>query len=159
VETEEIKKERLSWDTFFMMTAELSANRSTCRRRQVGAIIVKDHRILVQGYNGAPEGSPHCIDGECERERLGIESGKNEEICWAAHAEANAIVNAARFGIGISDAIMYCTHKPCISCLKLIINSGISEVRYKQDYPSTDFYDKILLSSNLVLMKLLEDIK
>lgn len=129
------KKVRPSWDEYFMSIAELAATRSTCLRRQVGAVIVKDKKILTTGYNGAPSGLKHCLDIGCLRDKLGIPSGERHELCRATHAEQNAIVQAALFGVSIKDSTMYCTTQPCILCSKLIINAGIKKIVIKDSYP------------------------
>jgi dCMP deaminase len=126
---------RPSWDEYFMRMAELASTRSTCLRRQVGAVIVKDKKILATGYNGAPSGLKHCLDIGCLREKLKIPSGERHELCRATHAEQNAIVQAALFGVSIKDSIMYSTTQPCILCTKLIINAGIKKLVIKDSYP------------------------
>ncbi|KPL01146.1 MAG: cytidine deaminase [candidate division Zixibacteria bacterium SM23_73_3] len=118
-----------------MGIAELAATRSTCLRRQVGAVIVKDKKILATGYNGAPSGLKHCLDIGCLREKLRIPSGERHELCRATHAEQNAIVQAALFGVSIKDSTMYSTTQPCILCSKLIINAGIRKIVIKNNYP------------------------
>jgi len=129
------KRTRPSWDEYFMKMAELAATRSTCLRRQVGAVIVKDKRILATGYNGAPSGLRHCLDIGCLRDKLGIPSGERHELCRATHAEQNAIVQAALFGVSIKDSTLYSTTHPCILCTKLIINAGIKKITIKDGYP------------------------
>jgi dCMP deaminase len=129
------KKPRPSWDEYFMRIAELAATRSTCLRRQVGAVIVKDKKILATGYNGAPSGLKHCLDIGCLREKMGIPSGERHELCRATHAEQNAIVQAATFGVSIQNGSMYSTAHPCILCTKLIINAGIKKIVIKDSYP------------------------
>jgi dCMP deaminase len=129
------KRTRPSWDEYFMSIAELAATRSTCLRRQVGAVIVKDKKILATGYNGAPSGLKHCLEIGCLREKLGIPSGERHELCRATHAEQNAIVQAALFGVSIKDGILYSTTQPCILCTKLIINAGIRKIVIKDSYP------------------------
>ncbi len=126
---------RPSWDEYFMRIAELASSRSTCLRRQVGAVIVKDKKLLATGYNGAPSGLKHCLDIGCLREKLWIPSGERHELCRATHAEQNAIVQAALFGVSIKDGIMYSTTQPCILCTKLIINAGIKKIVIKDSYP------------------------
>jgi dCMP deaminase len=118
-----------------MDIVELVKKRSTCVRRQVGALIVKDKRILATGYNGAPVGCNHCIDIGCLRDQLNIPSGERHEICRATHAEQNAIAQAAYSGTSVKNGIMYVTTQPCVLCAKLIINAGISKVIFKGDYP------------------------
>ncbi len=126
------------WDKRFMEMAETVAGWSSCYQtnRHVGAVVVKDNRILTTGYNGAPQGVKSCTEkGECLRRKLDIPSGTRQEICYAVHAEQNAIVQAARLGVSLKGATLYCTHQPCVICAKLIINSGISRVVYKHGYP------------------------
>jgi dCMP deaminase len=130
-----IKNVRPSWDEYFMRIAELAATRSTCLRRQVGAVIVKDKKILATGYNGAPSGLKHCLDIGCLREKLKIPSGERHELCRATHAEQNAIAQAALFGVSIRDGVMYSTTQPCILCTKLIINAGIKKIVIQDTYP------------------------
>ena len=127
---------RKSWNSYFMEIADIVKTRSTCIRRQVGAVIVKDNRIITTGYNGAPSGLMHCIDnGGCERERLNVPSGQRHELCRALHAEQNAIIQAAKIGVSTEGAIIYITTQPCVICAKMIINAGIKKVVYKASYP------------------------
>ena len=127
---------RPSWDEYFMQMAELTAQRSTCLRRQVGAIIVKEKHIIATGYNGAPKGLPHCEElGGCLREKLEIPSGERHELCRALHAEQNATIQAATLGQSIEGATIYITHQPCIICAKMIINAGISRIVIRRGYP------------------------
>ena len=127
---------RPSWYEYFMQMAELTAQRSTCLRRQVGAIIVKEKHIIATGYNGAPKGLPHCEElGGCLREKLEIPSGERHELCRALHAEQNAIIQAATLGQSIEGATIYITHQPCIICAKMIINAGISRIVIRRGYP------------------------
>ena len=127
---------RPSWDEYFMQMAELTAQRSTCLRRQVGAIIVKEKHIIATGYNGAPKGLPHCEElGGCLREKLEIPSGERHELCRALHAEQNVIIQAATLGQSIEGATIYITHQPCIICAKMIINAGISRIVIRRGYP------------------------
>lgn len=126
---------RPSWDEYFMGIVDLVSKRSTCVRRQVGALVVKEKRILTTGYNGAPVGARHCLDIGCERERLGVPSGQQHEICRATHAEQNAIAQAAYSGTSVKGGLMYVTHQPCVLCAKLIINSGIEKIIFRGDYP------------------------
>ena len=124
------------WDKRFMELTELVGTWASCYRRKVGAIIVKDKRVLTTGYNGAPAGISSCVDrGECLREKMNIPSGTRAETCYAAHAEQNAIIQAARYGANIDGATLYCTHQPCVICAKMIINAGIKRVVYKEGYP------------------------
>ncbi len=126
------------WDKRFMELAQTIATWSSCYQsnRHVGAVIVKDKRVLATGYNGAPVGVKSCEEkGECIRKKLNIASGTQHEICFAVHAEQNAIAQAAKLGINIQGATLYCTHQPCVICAKIIINAGISKVIYKEGYP------------------------
>jgi len=125
---------RPGWDEYFMEVAQVVAKRSTCLRRSVGAVVVKDKRILATGYNGAPTGLPHCAEVGCLREKLGIPSGERTEICRGLHAEQNALVQAARYGISLEGSTIYCTTEPCVTCSKMLINAGIRRVVYKEPY-------------------------
>ena len=126
---------RPSWDEYFMSIVELVKTRSTCLRRQVGALIVKDKRILASGYNGAPVGCKHCLELGCIREELHVPSGQRHEICRATHAEQNAIAQAAYSGTSVKDGVLYVTTQPCVLCAKLAINAGIKKIVFKGDYP------------------------
>lgn len=127
---------RVSWDEYFMQIAEIVKTRSTCLRRQVGAVIVKDNRIITTGYNGAPSGLKHCTElGGCYRESLNIPSGERHELCRALHAEQNAIIQAANLGISTEGSTMYVTLQPCVICSKMAINAGIVKIVYKGKYP------------------------
>lgn len=128
---------RPSWDSYFMEITRVVATRSTCLRRQVGALLVRDKRILSSGYNGSPRGLDHCLDVGCIREKMGIPSGQRQELCRGLHAEQNAIVHAAFHGIAIAGATLYVTHQPCITCAKMIINAGITTVIFSGEYPDS----------------------
>jgi dCMP deaminase len=128
---------RPSWDSYFMEIAHVVAKRSTCLRRQVGAVIVKDKRIMTTGYNGAPTGIAHCEEVGCLRDELNIPSGQRHELCRGIHAEQNAIIQAAIWGIGIKGATLYCTTQPCALCAKMLINAGITRIVYEGNYPDT----------------------
>ncbi|MDD1769871.1 MAG: cytidine/deoxycytidylate deaminase family protein [Methanomassiliicoccales archaeon] len=121
-------------DTYFMRMAELVSTRSTCLRRQVGAVVVKEKRVLTTGYNGAPKGLRHCEEVGCVREQNQVESGTRHELCRGVHAEQNAVIQAAYFGVSIKDASIYTTNFPCVLCAKIIINAGIREVVFKDEY-------------------------
>ena len=128
--------ERPSWDEYFMEVAELAARRSTCLRRNVGAVVVLDKRIIATGYNGAPRGIMHCEErGGCLREKMGIPSGERHELCMALHAEQNAIIQAASMGQSIEGSTIYVTHQPCVICAKMIINAGIRRIVFEFPYP------------------------
>ena len=126
---------RPSWDEYFMTLANQVSTRTTCTRRAVGAVIVKDNRILTTGYNGVPSGMEHCGIVGCLREKLGVPSGQRQEICRGLHAEQNAIIQAARSGIDISGAKIYINTQPCVTCAKMLINAGITEIIYENPYP------------------------
>jgi len=143
------------WDKRFMEMTETIATWSSCfkENRYIGAIIVRDKRILTTGYNGAPAGMPSCKDrGECMRIERNIESGTRHELCYAIHAEQNAIIQAAKLGISIEGATLYCTHQPCVICSKMIINAGIKRVVYKEAYPD-DFAVQLLNMADVVFEK------
>jgi dCMP deaminase len=139
---------RPSYDEYFMEMAHVVAKRSTCLRRKVGAILVKDKHILSTGYNGAPKGLTHCEELGCQREQMGIPPGERHEICRGLHAEQNAIIQAAVFGISIKDSVLYCTNTPCVVCAKMLINAGIKEIVFSGDYPD-DLAKKMLAESNI----------
>lgn len=126
---------RLSWHEYYMRIAHLVAERSTCVRRRVGAIAVKDKRILATGYNGAPSGMEHCLDIGCLRERMNIPSGHRHELCRGLHAEQNVIIQAAVHGVSIAGATIYCTTQPCLICSKMLINCQIREIYFADGYP------------------------
>jgi dCMP deaminase len=126
---------RPSWDDYFMEIAEVVATRSTCLRRQVGAIIVRDKRILATGYNGAPAGLSHCGETGCLREKLNIPSGERHELCRALHAEQNAIIQCAVHGVTVKEATIYSTTQPCVLCSKMLINVGIKTIVFQGPYP------------------------
>jgi len=125
---------RPSWLDYFMGIAHLVATRSTCCRRHVGAILVKDRHILATGYNGVPSGIIHCEKVGCLREDDAVPSGERHELCRGLHAEQNAIIQAAYHGISIVGSTLYCTNKPCVICSKMLINAGIGEIIYKDGY-------------------------
>jgi dCMP deaminase len=126
--------ERPSWPEYFVAITKLVAKRSTCLRRSVGAILVKEKRILATGYNGAPAGVRHCEEVGCLRESSSIPSGTRHELCRGLHAEQNVIIQAAYHGISIRDATLYCTNKPCVICSKMLINAGIKRIYYEEGY-------------------------
>jgi dCMP deaminase len=136
-----------------MDIAVMVATRSTCLRRQVGAVIVRDKRILATGYNGAPAGLRHCGEIGCVRERLKVASGERHELCRAIHAEQNAIIQASSSGVSLRDSVMYTTHHPCVLCSKIIINAGIRRVMYSQGYPD-ELSRQILKEAKLAVEKL-----
>ena len=126
---------RPSWEEYFMEIARVVATRSTCLRRQVGAVLVKNRQILATGYNGVPRGIGHCEERGCLRDELGIPSGERQELCRGLHAEQNAIIQAAYHGVAINGAEVYTTLRPCINCAKKLINAGVAAVYYCGEYP------------------------
>lgn len=128
---------RPSWHEYFMSITELVAQRATCTRRFVGAILVRDKRIITTGYNGAPSGTKHCLEVGCLRDQLGIPSGERHELCRGLHAEQNAIIQAALHGTSVAGATLYCTTMPCVICSKMLINASIAEVYYREGYADT----------------------
>ena len=126
---------RPSWDEYFMKITKDVALRSTCLKRNVGAIIVKDHRILSTGYNGAPKHLEHCSVTGCLRKEMKVPSGQRHELCRGLHAEQNAIIQAAWHGVKIEGSTLYSTYQPCVICVKMMINAGIKRLVYEGDYP------------------------
>jgi dCMP deaminase len=139
---------RPTWDEYFMKITNLVAERSTCMRRMVGATIVKDKKIVSTGYNGAPKGLKHCLEIGCLREEMGIPSGERHELCRGAHAEQNAIIQAAGSGTNLDGATMYCTDSPCSTCTKMIINSGIRRLVLGKKYPD-ELGEKLISESGI----------
>ena len=147
------------WDARCMELAEVISGWASCYQqdRKIGAVIVKNKRIVTTGYNGAPAGIKTCVErGECLRKKLGIESGTKHEICYAIHAEQNAIIQAAKLGSSIEGATLYCTHQPCVICAKMIVNSGISRVVYKHGYPD-EFSVQMLKEGGVLLERFVEE--
>ncbi|MGB9636417.1 MAG: deoxycytidylate deaminase [Thermoplasmata archaeon] len=144
--------ERPGYDEYFMKIARIVAERSTCMRRKVGAVVVKEGRILTTGYNGAPKGLPHCEEVGCLRAQMQIPSGERHELCRGVHAEQNAVIQAAVFGVSIKDGIIYTTHFPCSVCVKILINAEIREVVYAEGYPDK-LAEKLLGESKIKVRK------
>ena len=138
--------QRPSWDTYFIDITRLVATRSTCLRRQVGALVVKDKRILATGYNGAPRGLPHCLEVGCLRAQMKIPRGERHELCRGIHAEQNAIIQAATSGSSLAGADVYTTHYPCSLCMKMLVNASINRIIYIEGYP--DELSKILATES-----------
>lgn len=139
------------WDKRFMELAKLVATWSSCyqENRKIGAVIVKDKRILTTGYNGAPSGIKSCKErNSCLRRELNVESGTRQELCYAVHAEQNAIAQAAKLGVSVEGATLYCTHQPCVICAKMMINAGIKRIVYSEGYPD-EFSIKLLNEANV----------
>jgi dCMP deaminase len=146
--------ERPSWDEYFMNIAKVAATRGNCSRRQVAAVIVRDHRVISTGYNGTPRGVRNCCDGGCPRCSSSIPSGTGLSECLCSHAEENAIVQAACYGIAVKGATLYTTYSPCLQCAKMIINAGISEVIYFQHYTIDDVSLALLREAGVVVRPL-----
>lgn len=151
---EKFEDKRPSWDEYFMGMAKLTSQRSTCLRRKVGAVIVKDKHIIATGYNGAPRGLSHCAElGGCLREELNVPSGQRHELCRAIHAEQNAIIQAATLGQSIEGASIYITHQPCSICSKMIINAGIDRIVVDEGYPD-ELATNLLEEAGIKVVKL-----
>ncbi len=130
-----MNKERPRWNEYFMKIARLVSTRSTCLRRQVGAVIVRNNQILSTGYNGAPKGIAHCSEVGCLREKLNVPAGERHELCRGVHAEQNAIIQAAVNGVSIKNGSIYCTHQSCVVCSKMIINAELKTIVFGEKYP------------------------
>nr|WP_245641344.1 cytidine/deoxycytidylate deaminase family protein [Thermovenabulum gondwanense] len=143
---------RPSWDNYFMEIATVVSTRSTCLRRRVGAVLVKDKHIVATGYNGAPSGLAHCEEIGCLREKLGVPSGERHELCRGLHAEQNAIIQAAALGSSIKGATLYVTTRPCILCAKMLINAGVKRIVFKGEYPD-EFAVNLLKEAGILLLQ------
>lgn len=143
---------RPDWDEYFMKMAELAATRASCLRRKVGAVLVKNKKILATGYNGAPKKISHCEVSGCLRTAMEIPSGQRHEICRGVHAEQNLVAQAAFHGVKTEGATVYCTHQPCIICTKILINAGIEKIYFKNPY-SDKFAQKLLKESQIEFLK------
>ncbi|MCX8174384.1 MAG: dCMP deaminase family protein [Thermoplasmata archaeon] len=141
---------RPGYDEYFMKIARIVAERSTCRRRAVGAVIVKEGRILATGYNGAPKGLKHCEEVGCLREQMKIPAGERHELCRGVHAEQNAVIQAAVFGVSIKEGTIYTTHFPCSVCVKILINAEMREIVHAEGYPD-ELAKKLLEESRIRL--------
>ena len=146
--------QRPSWDEYLLNNACEFTKRSTCILRAEVAIILKDLRILATGYNGVPSGLRHCEETGCLREQLGVPSGQRHEICRGLHAEQNAIIQAARYGIDIEGSSIYITTEPCSVCAKMLINAGIKEIVFATAYP--DKLSEELLGETDILIRCVE---
>lgn len=142
---------RPSWQQYFMQMAFLASSRSTCLRRQVGAVLVKDNQILSTGYNGSPKGVRHCSEVGCLREKNNVPSGQMHELCRGLHAEQNAIIQAGINGSSARGATLYCTHQPCSICAKMIINAEIQTVYVAEKYPD-ELAEKLLAEAGVELI-------
>ena len=153
----QVKDNRISWEQYFIQILKCTALRSSCLSSKKGAIIVKDNRLVGAGYSGAPTNVKSCIEtGVCRKRQLGYSHGTGHEQCIAVHAEANAILNCALNGISTKDCIMYCTHKPCVNCLKMIIQSGIKKVFYLYDYEDS-FTDELLSQTQIMCKEVYDE--
>lgn len=144
--------DRPSWEQYFMDIAKLVSTRSTCLRRQVGAVLVKDRHIIATGYNGVPSGIVHCAERGCLRQELAIPSGQRHEMCRGIHAEQNAIIQAALHGVSTKGATLFCTDQPCILCSKMLINAGIVRIIFRGNYPDP-LAEEMLKEANIFLDK------
>ncbi|MBO5763368.1 MAG: dCMP deaminase family protein [Lentisphaeria bacterium] len=145
------RHERPGWDQYFMDIAQVAASRSNCSRRQVAAVIVRDHRVISTGYNGTPRGVKNCCDGGCPRCNSDIPSGTGLAECLCSHAEENAIVQAACYGIPVQGATLYTTFSPCLQCAKMIINAGIREVIFHRHYSIDDVSTALLKEAGVLI--------
>ncbi len=144
---------RPGWNPYFMEIARIVSKRSTCLRRAVGAVIVREKRILSTGYNGPPMGLAHCEDIGCVREQQKVGSGERHELCRGLHAEQNAIIQAAYHGVGIKGADIYSTHLPCSICVKMIINAGLKKIFFLEGYPD-DLASRLIEESGIIIEQL-----
>jgi dCMP deaminase len=144
---------RPGWDEYFLRIADVVAGRSTCLRRQVGSLVVKDRRMLATGYNGAPRGLAHCEEVGCLRDAAGVEHGRGHELCRGLHAEQNAIIQSAMYGVSIDGGTVYSTHQPCVLCTKMLINAGIKAIFYLERYPD-ELAEKMLDEAGITSRKM-----
>jgi dCMP deaminase len=147
---------RPSWDEYFMKIARDVSERAICVKRKVGALVVKENRILSTGYNGAPKGFKHCTEKTCLRKQMNVPSGQRHELCRGLHAEQNAIIQAAWHGVKIEGGAMYCTYQPCVICVKMLINAGIVKLVYSGGYPD-DLALQMLKESKLKIIRYKEE--
>ena len=145
--------QRVSWDEYFLQIATLAATRSTCLRRNVGCVLVRDRHVLATGYNGVPAKAPHCADKGCLRQELNIPSGQRMDICRAVHAEANAIAQCAKLGVCVQGATAYVTVTPCSKCAALLVQAGVIAVVSSGVYPDED--TKAILEEANVTVKII----
>lgn len=143
---------RPGWDDYFMEMTKLTATRSSCLRRHVGAVLVKDTRVIATGYNGAPAGVTHCEVTGCLRQKLNVPSGERHELCRGLHAEQNAIIQAALYGVSTEGATLYCTTKPCSICTKMIINAKITKIVYEEYYEDS-LADELLKDTDIRILQ------
>lgn len=150
-------EKRPDWDTYFMNIAHVVATRSNCSRRHVAAVIVKNRRIISTGYNGTPRGIRNCFEGGCPRCSSDVASGQNLGDCICAHAEENAIVQAAYHGIAVKDSVMYCTISPCLMCTKMIINAGVQELIYEHEYQFSEQARALFAEAGILCRQFIRD--
>jgi dCMP deaminase len=153
MKNKKLTHKRPSWDEYFLEVAELVSRRATCLRRRVGAVLVKDKKILATGYNGAPAGLEHCLDTGCIREKLKIPSGQRHELCRGLHAEQNVILQAALYGVSTRGSNLYITNQPCVICAKMLINAGIKEIVIFAGYPD-ELAKKFLKEAKIKIRRL-----
>jgi dCMP deaminase len=146
------RPDRPDWNEYFLRITQDVAQRATCVKRKVGAIIVKDNHILATGYNGSPKGFDHCTEETCIRKQMNVPSGQRHELCRGLHAEQNAIIQAAWHGVKIEGSTMYCTCQPCAICVKMLINAGIRKLVYVGGYPD-ELAQQMLRESRLPVIK------
>ncbi|MCX7704518.1 MAG: cytidine/deoxycytidylate deaminase family protein [Planctomycetota bacterium] len=146
--SKQIKKERPSWDSYFLRIAQEVSRRATCIRRSVGALLVRDKHILSTGYNGPPSGLPHCTDIGCLREERKIPTGERQELCRGLHAEQNALLQAAIHGVSVKGSVLYCTSTPCSLCAKMLINAGVVRIVALEEYPD-EFSNHLLYDTGI----------
>ena len=144
---------RPGWDDYFMKITRLVSERATCVKRKVGALVVKDNRILSTGYNGAPKGMKHCGEVGCIRREMSVPSGQRHELCRGLHAEQNAIIQAAWHGVRIEGSTMYCTYQPCVICVKMMINAGMKRLVFSGSYPD-ELAASMLVESKLEVTRI-----
>ncbi len=150
---QDLNRHRPAWEVYFLKMAQLASTRSTCIRRRVGAVLVKEKKILATGYNGVPSGISHCSDVGCLRDEEGIPSGQRHELCRGLHAEQNAILQAAYHGVSIQGSVLFCTNFPCVICSKMLINAGIRQIYYLEGYPDP-LSERMLRESGMELHRI-----
>ncbi|MGW8320550.1 MAG: deoxycytidylate deaminase [Thermodesulfobacteriota bacterium] len=148
-----MNRKRPDWEIYFLKMAQLASTRSTCIRRHVGAVLVKEKKILATGYNGVPSGISHCTDVGCLRDEEQIPSGQRHELCRGLHAEQNAILQAAYHGVSIQGSVLFCTNFPCVICSKMLINAGIRQIFYLEGYPDP-LSEKMLAEAGMDLHRI-----
>ncbi|KAF0134182.1 MAG: dCMP deaminase [Candidatus Saganbacteria bacterium] len=144
---------RPSWDEYFIQITNDVSKRATCVKRKVGAVIVKNNRILTTGYNGAPKSFNHCTELTCVRKQMEVPSGQRHELCRGLHAEQNAIIQAAVHGVEIDGGTLYCNYQPCVICVKMMINAGMKKLVYQGGYPD-ELAAEMLKESKIEVVKI-----